>query len=120
MTKQSFTPGPWVYEQTCSNEFVLYGPEKEVERGFFYAPRLAQAQAIDGKIEKCAANFRLIASAPDLLQCIQNTLNHNYSLKDEYKLPKSLVRELEGAIAKAEGLSNVSEANIARAEGKGE
>lgn len=48
-------------------------------------------------------NRRLTEINSELLQTLQNVFNHNLNLKPEYQISKSLMREIEQAIAKAEG-----------------
>lgn len=43
-------------------------------------------------------NAKLIAASPELLKALQGCLHHNDAVKDEYKLPASLVRRIQAAI----------------------
>lgn len=45
----------------------------------------------------------LIAAAPELLRAIRGVLHHNEAVKEKFKLPTSLIHQLEDLIAKVKG-----------------
>lgn len=92
--KVSFTPGPWIVQDSTS----VFGPV-DITAG---ETCVAVAQAEPGRME-AEANARLIAAAPELLAALTGVKHHNAALKDAYKLSDSLMRQIETAIAKAEG-----------------
>ena len=102
MSKQTHTSGPWRAdltrgEQGYSDSYTVAGPLYEVCR------------MVDLD-EEDAANARLIAAAPDLLEVARTALMVMEDLND--MIPTKLIaeatasiqRELRAAIAKAEGV----------------
>lgn len=101
MSKQSFTPGPWEYEDQCASVWAD-------------GQQVAQTEASPGvgmrihwDMEQRRANGHLIAASPDLLAALENLLdryvsvvvvNLNWNPSTEQE-----VIDAERAIAKAKG-----------------
>lgn len=106
MTKAAHTPGPWVAD--FGEAFHIRPPE---------GGTLAQVTFLKGRgglggrrdADECAANARLIAAAPDLLEALEAMLSHSDGW-DVTQLRKrwgeQVVNEIltaRAAIAKAKG-----------------
>ena len=81
-----YTTGPWI-KMDCLNSFVIYGPNG-------YIAELARFTDKDNTEN----NAQIIASAPELLDCL-NTIYANWGLW----LPEDIAGKLAKVIAKAEG-----------------
>lgn len=82
------TPGPWgVYLNNDTNQFEIFHDEG---RGFGHM--LAR---VEGEKGRFAANARLIAAAPDLLEALQDIVARN-EIQNWFNLDKA-----RAAIAKA-------------------
>lgn len=94
------TPGPWIAKDaTLPNRAVTRWVILEPENGF----TLADTGNADTDKKQDAANARLIAAAPDLLEALRSLtyqcLNPNF---DNEEVWRKKIRAAEKAIAKAE------------------
>jgi hypothetical protein len=90
------TPGPWSYDQRWVS--AGHGDQKIAICGMFYldhAPR-----------DEVEANMRLIATAPDLLEALQEAVEALQAIEETTEFPSLVGSALEAvskAIAKATG-----------------
>jgi len=96
------TPGPWTNQvvNTVSGVCFKVGPfpwkEGELNHACIYADYPNKSG-----YEQCAANARLIAAAPDLLEALQAMLTHMGMDEDDWIKPT--FNQARAAIAKATG-----------------
>lgn len=90
----SHTPGPWSI-QPSSNPKNGTAWRDIVSTGCEFSPSYVG--------EALERDAHLITAAPDMLKIIKGVLSHNEALKDQYKLPQSLIREVCKIVNKAEG-----------------
>lgn len=118
-TKQetaTHTPGPWeagkAYKHDANTWFaVVFAPAKT---GKYHAPRAAEALGIDK--DEAAANARLIAAAPDLLEVLQEVRTHCPDLLHKCEWSREIAHPLTG---KGKGtLLDLVDAAIAKADGR--
>lgn len=89
----NWTPGPWVTGKQCPLVFGAARGAGMEPIGFIYAPALSEDSEI-GK--RAAANARLIAAAPELLEAC---LLARHICEDG----SALQQQIDAAIAKATG-----------------
>lgn len=87
------TPGPWGCISTSdhAHDYRLTKPD---------GSRLPVNAPYNDHSEQ-RANANLIAATLEMLAALEGTVSHNAVLKDDYKLPASLMRQIKSAIAKA-------------------
>lgn len=100
-----YTPGPWqVFNMTD-----VYPVDDE--KGWFYVadcwPDVKSGFKTKLSLDEAAANAKLIAASPDLLEAAQAAFNHfgNYNVQPDLHT-KQVLDKLWMAIGKAQGFSN--------------
>ena len=90
------TPGPWAF--VTPDGMVVRHPQVYSDTG----PVCNATWLGDSKLGELAANARLIAAAPDLLEVLQE-LEESSSYWSEYDVPLGIVERIRDAIALATG-----------------
>ena len=90
--KTKHTPGPWTINEWPQSD-------REISIGAIGTPLIAKAFQRDVSINEQKANARLIAAAPELLQCLINAKAAIEALSDGNDTP--LIKEIENTIQKA-------------------
>lgn len=96
-----YTPGEWRAIAGPPEYVAIVTPAEDY--GEHIIARLYRNDTQDWREND--ANGMLMAAAPKLLAALHGVIHHNDAVKDAYKLPASLVQQVEAAIAKAEGRS---------------
>lgn len=95
--KINHTPGPWKVGEHTHKRLLHAENAVEVQdaRGYMVACLFMKNRDMDGRQD--AANARLIAAAPDLLDALKMALAGGFAC------PAAVERVMQDAIAKAEG-----------------
>ncbi|MBW3096846.1 hypothetical protein [Pseudohoeflea coraliihabitans] len=79
MTESKHTPGPWAFEVNVWGSILStdYGEAENLKAGRAWDEDISIAANVDWDVigeEEIAANARLIAAAPELLEALEETL----------------------------------------------
>lgn len=130
MSKPKHTPGPW---RAGRSDMVSYDGNGEGPWKAIYSVELEEGVCVarafgDGSDESCIANARLIASAPDLLEALEEVTDTTNSLLSELEYqrvtcplcgedPGEGEDALCGIVKAIGGASSKARAAIAKAKG---
>jgi hypothetical protein len=112
----TFTPGPWIFGEALGpDRTILFWEVSQHGAGRYrgHVAHVSPAESIDGITrDEALANARLIASAPDLLDALQDALEYIEACSDVRDGPDGvpqpnramqLADPIRAVIAKAEG-----------------
>lgn len=88
------TPTPWR---------TILAPTQIVTDDKVIATLNADLLAEGEKFANAEFIVRAVNTHDETIRALKGVLHHNNAVKDAYKLPESLIRQIETAIAKAEG-----------------
>lgn len=99
------SPAPW--KPIYSTDYIYEPDEDDLANRRLYRIEDANGRTVyyteSGYFEPNPADVPLITAAPDMLQALRHIIRHNNTLKPAYRLPDSLIREIQTTIAKATG-----------------
>ena len=93
--ESKMTPGPWSYDGHGINAL------SEAHLGERIFKTCLDYKYGSRDRERAQADSQAVAAVPDLIKALRGVLHHNSAVKNEYKLPASLIGQVENALWEA-------------------